>query len=189
MDYEVELKFRADDAADPEARISELGGEFVKTVEQRDTYFTHPVRDFSRTDEAFRVRSEGEHNCLTYKGPKLDRETKTRQELEVGIAGGEDARANMSEMLLSLGFREVATVSKRRRYWRLNWEGWEVLVGLDMVEHLGHFLELETLAGEAEWPSARESLKKLADHLELRDPERRSYLELLLANGSEETNG
>ncbi len=185
MDYEVELKFRrgADDGL--EDRIRQLGAEPSAPKEQRDAYFAHPVRDFAKTDEAFRIRSEGENNRLTYKGPKVDEETKTRQEVEVAFAAGAEARRQMAGMLSTLGFREIMTVTKHRRSCRLDWEGRPVEVMLDCVEPLGQFVELETISPESDWQSARDSLKRLAAHLQLQTAERRSYLELLLEENAD----
>jgi len=180
MDYEVELKFRRDAEDGLEDRIRQFGAELSAPREQRDAYFAHPVRDFGKTDEAFRIRSEGESNCLTYKGPKVDEETKTRQEVEVAFAAGAEARRQMAGMLSALGFREVLTVAKQRRSCCLNWEERPVEVVLDRVEPLGRFVELETISPESDWQSARDSLKRLAAHLGLSAEERRSYLELLL---------
>ncbi len=180
MNYEVELKFRRDADDGLGDRIRQLGTEPSAPRQQRDAYFAHPVRDFGNTDEGFRIRSEGENNHLTYKGPKVDEETKTRQEVEVAFAAGADARHQMAGMLSALGFREILTVTKQRRSCRLDWEDRPVELVLDTVEPLGQFVELETISPESGWQAARDSLKRLAVHLRLSVAERRSYLELLL---------
>src|SRR5690606_33591031 len=134
MDYEVELKFRVDD---PQRIVALLAGLEATPgdVEQHcDTYFNHPARDFAQTDEAFRIRSIGEDNRLTYKGPLVDKQTKTRQEVEVGCEAGLVGREKLRTMLLALGFREVHTVVKRRTPFHLDWQGRDVEVTLDEVE-------------------------------------------------------
>ncbi|MGE0373920.1 MAG: class IV adenylate cyclase [Planctomycetaceae bacterium] len=181
MEYEVEIKFWREAADGLEFRIAQLGGVFGSPVEQHDAYFSHPVRDFSQTDEAFRIRSEGHENRLTFKGPKVDDQSKTRRELEVPIASGADARRRLTEMLAALGFREVLRVVKFRRSCRLTWEDRKVELALDNVDHLGEFVELETMAPHSNWRPARDSLARLAEQLQLRVSECRSYLELLLA--------
>jgi len=180
MDYEVELKFRRRPGDGLEERFRRIGAVPAPPIGQRDAYFVHPVRDFAQTDEAFRIRSEGQQNRLTYKGPKVDRETKTRQELEITFAEGTEARRQMTAMLEALGFRENLTVVKHRRSCRIEWESRDVELVLDTVQQLGEFVELETVAPEAEWEAARDSLQRLAEHLDLQASERRSYLELLL---------
>ena len=54
-------------------------------------------------------------------------------------------------------------------------------MAIDTVTGLGDFLELEILASAAEIPLAVSSLQSLAAEIGLGQPERRSYLEMLLA--------
>ncbi len=138
-------------------------------------------RDFSESDEVLRIRRTGEQNRVTYKGPKIDRLTKTRREIEVGLAPGDGAARDFKELLQQLGFRPVAEVRKRRRTWLLAWQGYEVEAALDDVDEVGTFVELEIIADEAGVDAARASLATLAAELPLTGSERRSYLELLLA--------
>ncbi|MBX3440560.1 MAG: class IV adenylate cyclase [Planctomycetaceae bacterium] len=189
MDYEVELKFCRTSQDDLHARVGEFGAVLSAPVEQRDTYYAHPARDFVQTDEAFRLRTQDESNWLTYKGPKIDRETKTRQEVEIAVESGADARQRAAALLAGLGFREVGTVFKHRRSCGLEWEGLPVKLVLDHVESLGEFVEIETIACAADWPAARDALHRLAAHLGLSAPERRSYLELVLEQRRRENGG
>jgi adenylate cyclase, class 2 len=180
MNYEVELKFRIDDPQRIVALLAGLEATAGDVEQHRDTYFNHPSRDFAETDEAFRIRSIGDDNRLTYKGPLVDKQTKTRQEVEVGCEAGPAGREKLRAMLLALGFREVHTVIKRRTPNHLDWQGRDVEVTLDEVEGLGTFVELETIATADNWESARDALLGLADELGLKHSERRSYLQLLL---------
>ncbi len=180
MKYEVEQKFAAPNAADVEQRVRSLGGEFSEPVEQVDRYFAHPVRDFAKTDEAFRIRRIGEENRITYKGPKLDATTKTRREIELPFASGATAAEDLSLLLNALGFQRVAEVHKHRRSARFTWRGFEVEAALDDVHRLGQFVELELSADDQSLDAARDCLAALENELGLVNPERRSYLELLL---------
>lgn len=183
-DYEVELKFRLLGNLDSVLeQIREWGATSFGQSFQADTYFAHPSRDFAVTDEAFRIRRQGDSNWLTYKGPLLDRQTKSRKEIEVAFAQGVHEYQNMVAMLKSLGFREVASVRKQREEWRLDWECRTVHIALDSVEGVGEYIELELLSHELDWQAARDSLLRLADTLALRNTERRSYLQLLLETG------
>ncbi len=181
MTYEVEQKFPLRDAADVESRLAALGGFFSDPFEQVDRYFAHPARDFAQTDEALRIRRTGDENRITYKGPKLDATTKTRHELELPLAPGAQAAEDFSTLLLALGFRRVAEVKKRRRSMMLSWQGIEVQVVLDEVERVGRFVELEIAADASRVDAAKACLASLAQTLGLASSERRSYLELLLA--------
>jgi adenylate cyclase class 2 len=165
--------------------LAELGAAPGAPLAQCDTYFAHPVRDFAKTDEAFRLRTVGEHNALTYKGPLVDRQTKTREEIEIPIAPGARAARQMAEMLHALGFRAVRSVEKTRQPFHLSWQGREFEFALDTVAGLGEFLEIETQADAAEWEAARDALLALAGRLGLKQSERRSYLQLLLEHDAQ----
>jgi adenylate cyclase class 2 len=183
MSYEVELKFPLADAAAVEAlrqRLVSLQAEPGEPLDQRDIYFNHPSRDFARTDEVFRLRCVGEETFLTYKGPLLDALAKTRRELEIPTASGQFAREQLREMLVSLGFREVRDVVKRREPFHLHWQNRDLEVVLDDVRDLGWFVELEILADDSDRDAARDCLVSLSQALQLGPAERRSYLRLLL---------
>ena len=64
--------------------LLERGATLSKDCDQVDEYFNHPCRDFAVTDEALRLRKDPDGK-MTYKGPKLDRTTKTREEIEMDI--------------------------------------------------------------------------------------------------------
>ncbi len=179
--FEVEQKFSVSDLAAVRQRLVELGATMSPPLDQADTYFSHPARDFAQTDEALRLRRAGERNCITYKGPKLDAATKTRRELELPLADGETAFEQYAELLLVLGFGRVATVHKRREPGRLNWHGHEVEASLDVVEQVGSFVELEIGTGQTGLLAAKEAIASLAKQLGLVESQRRSYLELLLS--------
>jgi adenylate cyclase, class 2 len=180
MKYEVEQKFRLADPTALEARLAARGAKLAAPVVQVDHYFAHPSRDFASTDEALRIRSVGNENYVTYKGPKVDAVTKTRRELELAIEPDEAGAARFAELLAALGFCSVAEVRKKRRKANITWSGREVEVVLDHVVGLGDFCELELSADEGELDSARRLLADVASELGLADNERRSYLEMLL---------
>jgi adenylate cyclase class 2 len=177
---EVEQKFRVSDPAAVVARLAARGTELGEAELQVDRYFNHPSRDFSETDEAFRIRQVGEMNSLTYKGPKLDSTTKTRREIEVPIAPGKHAVEEIAELLVALGFRSVAEVRKHRRTATLEHRGRQIEVVLDEVDRVGVYAELECVVDEREMDAAKEAVASLANELALAENERKSYLELLL---------
>jgi adenylate cyclase class 2 len=184
MLYEVELKFRLSDSQQLMAALVELEAVAGASVEQVDRYFNHPARDFRVTDEAFRIRSVGSSNCLTYKGPVVDKATKTRREIEIAVADGPDIAEQTAEMLIALGFRSVHSVYKTRTPWVLDWNGQRYDLALDVVPAVGTFLEIELVVEESGRDQARDAILNLAQKLNLTQPERRSYLELVLASCS-----
>lgn len=179
--FEVELKFSVTDRQPIIDRLARLGASPLAELEQRDIYFRHPLRDFAATDEALRLRSANGRHCVTYKGPVVDTRTKTRREIEVSLAEGGDVDRLFAEILESLGFQPVRSVLKRRSPWRLVWEHRDFEVALDEVADLGMFVEIETIASEGDRDLARDAILGLAARLELYEPERNSYLGLLLA--------
>jgi len=181
MSFEVEQKFRLADPAAFEARLARIAASIEPAVLQVDQYFAHPARDFATSDEALRIRSVGEQNWVTYKGPKIDATTKTRREIEIAIESGSHTASRYAEMLVALGFRPVAAVRKQRRYAACTWQGRTVEVVLDDVEGVGQFCEIELTAEESDLDAARGTLASLAQELGLTKSERRSYLEMLLA--------
>lgn len=181
MPLEVEQKYRVTDPAPLRARLAELGVAFAAPVVQTDAYYNHPARDFATTDEALRIRSVGQRNFVTYKGPKLDRTVKTRRELELPLADGPAAAAAFGELLSLLGFRPTAVVTKRRSSAGLDWNGTHYEVCWDEVDDLGSFLEIELMADDAGAAEARQRITALEQTLGLTNIERRSYLSMVLA--------
>lgn len=171
--FEVEAKGRVADLGEARRRAAALGGQRLGREEQRDTYYAHPQRDFAATDEALRVREAWGAAELTYKGPKLDARTKTREELTVKVEPPEAAGL----ILQRLGFRPVATVAK----WRETWKVRKMEVALDEVDGLGAFVEVEAHAERAEEvPALREQVLGLLQELGAGESLRTSYLEMLL---------
>jgi adenylate cyclase, class 2 len=178
---EVEIKYPVVDLAKVQGQLANLGtGEPVVRLET-DSYFNAPDRDFARTDEALRLRRVGRTNFVTYKGPKRDPQTKTRLEIEVELAEGDEVAEQFSRLLQSLGYRYTAQVSKDRRIFELRRDSFNVEICLDEVRDVGTFLELEIVAPEEQGERARAVLLELAQELGLKASERRSYLEMLLA--------
>ena len=68
---EYEVKIRVGNLQPLRARLASLRIRPGTSLTERDLYFNSPTRDFSKTDEALRIRSTEEGTSLTYKGPKL----------------------------------------------------------------------------------------------------------------------
>lgn len=177
---EVEMKFRVAEFSSLAARLAQWGARQTASRQDIDHYFNAPDRDFARTDEALRLRRIDNANFVTYKGPKIDAQTKTRTEIEVPLADGDDVAQAFIRLLTSLGYRPTAVVSKRRQIWGLHRQGLSLEVCLDEVDSLGRFLELEIMAPLEQLEDARRLVLELAAELGLTGSERRSYLELLL---------
>lgn len=197
MPIEVEIKLRLENVEATRDQIARLGGQFHLGLIQHDTYFNMPegLRDFARTDEALRLRVTDELAGdppnyetprvtrtvadLTYKGAKLDAQTKSRKEVRAVI---EDAGA-MRAILAALGFVEVITIRKERAIHALPWRGREVELTIDAIEHLpGNFMELEVIVDQqGAFAAARDDLLALLRELGFTEEDsiRESYLELV----------
>jgi adenylate cyclase class 2 len=188
MSFEVEQKFRAVDHEVVARRLADLGAAAGEPAEQEDVYLSHPCRDFAATNEAFRLRRVGDHNAITYKGPKRAGPTKTREEIEIAFPEGAESLARMRRLYEHLGFRPVAVVRKVRTPYHLTREGRAVEVALDQAVGLGAFVEVETIArGEADLPGAQRVIVELAGVLGLTQVEPRSYLRMLLEEAGGES--
>lgn len=177
---EVEMKFPAPDHAALEQALQQRGARPGKVLHEADQYFNAPDRDFAQTDEALRIRRIGAANFVTYKGPKTDQQTKTRTEIEVPLAVGDEAAADFERLLTHLGYRAVRVVRKQRRTYHIDSGGFAVEVCLDDVADVGRFVELEIVAPADQFEPAKAALLALAADLGLKNSERRSYLQLLI---------
>jgi adenylate cyclase class 2 len=179
---EIEAKYPLVDASRVLEHIRDWGARLVEERSDADHYFNAPDRDFARTDEAVRIRRIGPNNYLTYKGPKIDSATKSRKEIEVAFAGGDEAAAKMTDFLQSLGYRSVAIVGKNRQIHEMVREGFTVHFCFDDVDQVGRFMEIEIVADEEQFETAKELVQRLAAELGLPATERRSYLQMLLGS-------
>ncbi len=170
---EVEVKLPLRDAEELKRRLNELGATFIAEEDERDIYFNAPHRDFAKTDEALRIRFSKD-TTLTYKGPKLDKVSKTRKEMVVPIADADQAIA----VLKTLGFKEVATVVKRRRTYQLN----DLNISIDDVRDLGTYMEVEVIVSSENYQPALNRIFETLCKLDLNKENtiRESYLELIL---------
>ena len=191
--YEVEQKYPLADVPAVEVALARLGATWHGTAGQVDRYFNHPSRDFAITDEALRLRRTDDTLAITWKGPRLDATAKARREIELPLAeaavpaaaGAEVAVPatldRWTELLGALGFRQVLEVAKRRRLATVAWQGAAIEIAIDHVAGLGDFVELELQADAAGIAAAAARVESLARELGCTNPERRSYLEMLLA--------
>jgi adenylate cyclase class 2 len=176
MSIEIEAKAYAKNLDEIERMIRKIGAKHTWEGEQIDTYYNHPMRDFSKTDEALRIREVEDKVFLTYKGPKIDSITKTREEIKVQV----QVSSSISKILIKLGFKEVFRVKKHRKKFLLD----DFKICLDSVEKLGDFVEIEASVSsevsQEKVSEIRDNIIKTMEEWGLLELERLSYLELLL---------
>ncbi|MHA1680687.1 MAG: class IV adenylate cyclase [Promethearchaeota archaeon] len=181
-ELEIEIKVKIDTIGSMAVKVKNLGSKFCCDVIHEDVYFDMPpaLGTFMETDEALRVRishniTEGTSKAhVTYKGRKLDQETKTREEIDAVVLDGQ----NMRNIFKRLGYREVMVVKKKRKIFTRD----EITITLDEVEYLPDpYMELEIMAGEGELENKRALLYDFLVALgcSRAASERRSYLELI----------
>ena len=181
---EVEIKIPIREVfldEDPQTYITNKIGVPDEEIIQTDIYFQSPIKDFQRTDEALRIRQihtkeDSQLVEVTYKGPKIGKSMKIREELSIFT----EKYSDTLKIFERLGFKAVADVKKSR----VNWSKNSVKISLDEVIGLGTFIEAEMVVNKK--PNHISSSKKvIIDLLKEIFPkwsekeERNSYLELL----------
>ena len=182
MSFEVELKFRVNDFEIQNIRniiLSELKGKFIDKYRETDIYLSHPCRNFRETDEALRIRIYHNDNTIeiTYKGPKISSDVKTRNEITIVI--NEQNVDKVIQFFEALGFKKVIEVHKEREVYNVE----NYTINIDHVKDLGYFIEIETMVNNKEvLDKAIDELKEFCKKLKLNDNriEHKTYLELIL---------
>ena len=190
---EVEIKARVLNPEELVKKFKNQEGGYKISFIHEDTYFNMPegLRDFKKTDEALRIRKSIEYNknidsskqnlnyFITYKGKKLDKTTKTRNEVETKLENGDSVK----EIFNALGFREILTVKKERDLYEFNFKGYIIEVLIDFIPILKeHFIEVEIMSESND--RLEESKNILFEFLNMFDIKKehsitKSYLELI----------
>jgi adenylate cyclase class 2 len=193
---EVEIKVEISNPETIRKKFKDNKGIYQISFIHEDTYFNMPsgLRDFKETDEALRLRKSIEFdknhrekeraiNCyITYKGKKLDKSTKTREELDIKI---EDIES-MKLLLKELGFQEIFNVKKERELYEFEYKKHHLEVLIDFIPILNrYYLEVEYLTNSTEkFNNIREVLFEFLSLFGFKKEEsiRKSYLELILGD-------
>lgn len=165
---EVEIKAPVAKLSDIEKILVSIHAQFKEETIEEDHYYQHPCKDYQQTDEALRIRISETRGFLTYKGPKLDKDTKSRTELEIAI----DDPESYKRLLEHLGFKEAGQVLKTRKTYIFQ----NCSIMLDSVKALGTFIEIECFG---DFEVCKKSIFEVAKILKLENFERRSYFELI----------
>lgn len=172
---EVETKLKINNIEQMEERLKGLKGMYKGEKTELDLYFDHQDTLIFRNGGALRVRDADGKYRLTYKGPKKDDETTSREEIEIGI----ESASEMQKILAELGFYVLCEVKKQRKTYLLG----DLIVTLDEVEGLGEFIEVEGKASnDAEYMKKKKEIFMLLNDLKLSSEviSQRSYLEMIL---------
>ncbi|MFX1447040.1 MAG: class IV adenylate cyclase [Promethearchaeota archaeon] len=190
---EVEIKVKISDPTLMRKKFEESNGVYKFSLDHEDTYFNMPkgLRDFRQTDEALRLRKSTEffknnntrsqkiNYFITYKGKKVDRATKTREEIEIALSEIE-AMKNLLELL---GFREIFTVLKKRELYEFKFKNTKIEALIDYIPILDqYFVEVEIITKSFDdVEKSKELLFSFLNQFGIKKQEsiRTSYLELI----------
>jgi len=169
---EVQLKFPA--TLNTEF-LRSIGAERLGTVIQTDTYYNPLDRDLRKTGEALRIRKEGSHIILTYKGPaKIESRFRERPKIEFEIDADTEGK------FLEIYGRMAKIIEKERDLHILD----GIIISIDTVSkiengktiELGKFLEIRTTKKGAAQPEIDAVLAKLG--LSANQGLKESYVEM-----------
>ena len=193
------MKFRVEDPEKYEKQLRTfLNVTFGPETFERDEFYRCDKLGFPGEGKMLRVRRRGSYLAATYKGPRLDETTKSREEIELPLVVPSSNDSAIRDALVDrtygdwsrffqrLGFTPAAVVEKTRRRGLATFGGRNFEISLDTLEGLGVFTELETLASESDFDAARDAVKTLAERLGLQDTIVKSYLALKMEAESDE---
>jgi adenylate cyclase, class 2 len=148
MGLEREIKLRFDSAETARAMIVALGATPLRGRRfQEDALLDTPEGRLAARRSALRVRHEGGHSLLTFKGPPQPGPMKLREEVETVVADGQALMAILQALGLTVCFR----YEKYREEFALE----DVVIAIDETP-LGVFVEIE---------GSEESIVKTAEGL------------------------
>jgi len=135
MGLEREIKLRFADAESARTRVLALGATPLRSRRlQEDALFDTADGRLAAARSALRVRHEGGHSLLTFKGPPQPGPMKLREELETVVADGQALIAILQALGLGVSFR----YEKYREEFALE----QVVIAIDETP-VGVFVEIE----------------------------------------------
>jgi adenylate cyclase class 2 len=182
MEIELKIPLKAHfSLADVISNLLNEFGNSSEEINQIDYYFSSPICDFAKSDEALRLRQilakSGKKRIeITYKGPKQGKSMKIREEITIETSDSN----NTKKIMQYLGFQVFGVVKKYRRNWFVD----DLVISVDEVENLGSFLEIEITTPSENSEKIRKSKEKIIRLAKTLIPnwsgedERKSYLEL-----------
>lgn len=174
---EVEIKSKLNDFNSVKERLKELNIIKISEEVQEDIYLDRKDIKFAKNDKALRIRKiikeNSENIVITYKGPKINKISKTREEIESTVVDGE----NILKIFEKLGFYKGGFVKKIREIYKFK----EYIISLDNVEGLDPYIEIEVdLEDDADYQDSIDKIYAIFNELNIINGfERTSYLELL----------
>jgi adenylate cyclase, class 2 len=151
--YEVEVKAKLNNREEVIQKLEALGCKFSDELHQEDHVFIEKDLPFPPPlfSNVLRVRKQNDKYFFTLKIPQETRQDCIEREMEI------DDGEMMMDILKLMKWQEVPTVDKRRIKTKVG----DMEVVLDVVEHLGNFIEAEKIVTTDD----REERVKVQDEL------------------------
>lgn len=169
--HEVQLKFKVE--LDPE-NLRRLGAERLGSTMQVDYYYNPKDRNLIETDEILRIRDEGDHKILTYKGPRVESEYRKRPKFEFEID------EETEKKFLSIYGGKVKAIRKERVLYQIDGITFSVdsVVKIEngIETDLGKFVEIRSTDKETNDNRIKELVSKLG--LSMSEGIKKSYFEM-----------
>ena len=157
--YEVEVKAVLKNRNAVMKKLQDLGCKFGSELHQVDYIFAPsgtPYPDLPLGTPVLRVRKQNEKYFFTLKIPQSSHQDCIEREME--IQDGE----KMVEILELMKWDRLPTVDKKRI--KTNYKDMEIV--LDVVEHLGEFIEVEKIVTHEDHEDRKKVKAELLDFLE-----------------------
>ena len=177
---EVEVKFSVAEFAPLEAKLREWRATFDPARRDEDRYFNAAgsrLRDHGRSSARSLGRCEERRDV---QGPEDGRGDEIAARNRIRTRRRRRSSRRNGAHFDALGYRATGVVRKSRRIARLRRDGFELQASLDEVDGVGRYAEVETMAEEARFAEAKAAVLSAAAELGMTQPERRSYLQLML---------
>lgn len=162
----------------PRARVHEADEYFTAPWMQHDTYLR-----LRRINSVATATGEQRLTELTWKGPLIGVESKSRPEETVYIDEASGHLGAPMRLLAGIGMTKFAVVNKEREPYVVKHHGQDVTVVIDRVDGIGDFCELEIVTIAAAADGAVAVLQDLARTLGLVEQEQRGYANLAALKG------
>ena len=141
MSVEIEAKMSVPSLDAVRLKLESLAAHPIGEFFELNSFFDTEDRSLLAADQGLRLRVNRdahvgtEQYVLTFKGPRLHGQLKSREERELSVGNAKDAE----RFLGALGYQRVLAFEKRRHKWKYN----GCTIELDELPHIGLFVEIE----------------------------------------------
>jgi putative hydrolase of the HAD superfamily len=156
---EVEEKFFLNDPSSLENHLKKDGFTLSDDCYETDEYFTDLDGQFVIDRTCLRLRTQGGHCEITFKG-KSKVLANHFAKVERNITIDPEKTADYKKLLASLGYHKYSSVIKHRRTFSDTRKGLSYSVAIDCIENVGSFVEFEITAPVTEWEGKEGDLRK-----------------------------